>query len=70
MRFLQVLSNGALPPSEIQHRLGIKHRPTFRANYLHPALTAGLAEMTLPDKPTSRLQRYRLTEAGLRLQER
>ena len=64
MRFLQVLSNGALPPSEIQHRLGIKHRPTFRANYLHPALTAGLAEMTLPDKPTSRLQRYRLTEAG------
>ena len=64
VRLLRVLVDGALPPSEIQHRLGLKHRPTFRANYLHPALTAGWVEMTLPDKPTSRLQRYRLTEAG------
>ena len=64
VRLLRVLVDGALPPSEIQHRLGLKHRPTFRANYLHPALAAGWVEMTLPDKPTSRLQRYRLTEAG------
>ena len=63
-RLLQVLVDGALAPSEIQRILGIKHRPTFRANYLHPALAAGWVEMTIPDKPTSRLQRYRLTAAG------
>lgn len=28
------------------------------------ALAGGLIEMTLPDKPTSRLQQYRLTAAG------
>ncbi len=70
VRLLQVLADGAVPHSEIQRRLGIKHRPTFRANYLHRALAAGWAEMTLPDKPTSRLQRYRLTKAGQRLQAR
>ena len=30
-------------------------------------LDSGHIEMTLPDKPTSRLQRYRLTEVGHRL---
>ena len=64
VRLLQVLVDGALAPSEIQRVLGIKHRPTFRANYLYPALAAGWAEMTVPDKSTSRLQRYRLTAAG------
>ena len=61
---LILLKHEALAPSVLQERLSLKHRPTFRANYLHPALDAGLIEMTLPDKPSSRLQKYRLTEAG------
>ena len=38
----------------------------FRAAYLEPTLQAGLIEMTVPDKPRSSKQRYRLTPAGRR----
>jgi len=44
--------------------LGIKHRPTFRDNHLHPALDAELIEMTIPEKPSSSKQKYRLTDKG------
>ena len=63
-RLLETLIHGELAPSAIQQAVGIKHRPTFRANYLRPALEAGFIEPTLPDKPNSRLQRYRLTASG------
>ncbi len=39
-------------------------RTKFRHQVLTPLLEAGLVEMTIPDKPRSSLQRYRLTEAG------
>jgi len=39
--------------------LGLKHRPTFRDNYLLPAIKLGLVEMTIPEKPNSSLQKYR-----------
>lgn len=39
-------------------------RTKFRHQVLSPLLEAGLIEMTIPDKPRSSLQRYRLTEAG------
>jgi len=44
--------------------LKIKHRPTFRKNYLHPALSEKLIEYTIPEKPNNRLQKYRLTKKG------
>ena len=50
--------------AQLQKTLGLKHRPTFRRNYLHPALSAGVIEMSLSEKPNSRLQTYRLTNAG------
>jgi hypothetical protein len=34
---------------------------------LKPALEQGLVEMTIPDKPNSRLQKYRLTALGKQL---
>ena len=56
--------------SEIQELLGLHHRETFINNYLHPLLETGWIERTIPDKPRSRLQRYRATEAGLAMLRR
>lgn len=62
-QLLQVLEGGMLR-NEIQQALGLKGRKSFNARDLKPALDAGLVAMALPDKPSSRLQRYRLTEHG------
>jgi len=48
----------------LQRALGLKARKNFRLLYLVPALNAGLIEMTIPDKPRSSKQKYRLTEQG------
>lgn len=44
--------------NQIMTKLGIKAKENFRQNYLRPALKSGLVEMTIPDKPRSRNQRY------------
>ncbi len=49
---------------ELQATLGLADREHFRVATLVPALASGLVEVTIPDKPTSRLQRYRLTAAA------
>jgi ATP-dependent DNA helicase RecG len=43
---------------------GRSDRTKFRNQVLRPLLDAGLIEMTIPDKPTSSKQKYRLTEKG------
>ncbi len=43
------------------------NRTKFREQVLRPLLDQGLLEMTIPDKPQSRLQSYRTTEAGRRV---
>jgi Fic family protein len=48
----------------LQSALGLSDRKSFRERYLKPALADGLIEMTIPDKPNSRLQKYRLTDKG------
>ena len=64
-RLLPLLVKGELSASTCMERLGLTHRPTFRANYLNPPpLAAALIERTIPDKPNSRLQKYRLTAKG------
>ncbi len=49
---------------EIQRKLGLSHRENFRSNYLKPALELKLIEMTIPDKPISKNQQYKLSEKG------
>lgn len=51
---------------EIMTRLDLRHEDHFRINYLRPALDEGLVVLTLPDKPTSPAQKYRLTAKGRR----
>jgi ATP-dependent DNA helicase RecG len=58
---LSALGGKELSAIELMDALSLSHRPTFRANYLNPALEAGLIERTIPDKPNSRLQKYRRT---------
>ena len=45
--------------------MGLKNADHFRKAYILPAMAAGVLEMTLPEQPNSRLQRYRLTNKGL-----
>jgi len=42
----------------LMERLGLKAKEGFRRNYLHPAVEMNLIQMTIPDKPNSRNQRY------------
>ena len=58
-KLLHVLGDEELSAAEIMRRLGLSHRPTFRKNYLNPALEQGFINMTIPDKPNSRNQKYR-----------
>lgn len=58
-RLLAALGHEELSAAELMARLGLSHRPTFRKNYLTPALDRGLIERTIPDKPNSKNQKYR-----------
>jgi Fic family protein len=55
---------GEMSRETLQAALGLSDRKSFRERYLQPALAEGLIEMTIPDKPNSRLQKYRLTDKG------
>ena len=59
--------DGEANREQLQRALKLSDRKSFRSRYLLPALELGLIEMTLPDKPTSSLQKYRLTALGKKL---
>lgn len=62
-RLLGVL-HGERSRAELQLALALRDPDHVRELYVKPALAAGLIEMTLPDKPRSSKQRYRLTTVG------
>lgn len=61
---------GARSREELQEAAGIKDREHFRKAYLEPLLGHGWLERTIPDKPRSRLQRYKTTAAGAAVVEK
>ena len=44
--------------NELMELVGIKHKLTFRDNYLKPAIELGMVLMTVPSKPRSSKQKY------------
>lgn len=60
---------GEMSRQQLQRALGLKNDEHFRKAYLQPALDAGLIERTIPEKPRSPKQRYRITDAGRRAVE-
>ncbi len=61
---LIALLTGEMNRSQLQEAMKLRDRSHFTSAYLEPAIKAGLIEMTIPDKPKSRNQRYRRTVAG------
>lgn len=58
-KLLEIMKpNTPLSANEIMIRLGIKSKETLRNQYLNPAIKQGLINLTIPDKPTSKNQKY------------
>ncbi len=65
MRLISVLRDGVKTREKIMLLLNLKGRDNFRANYLIPAINAGLVAMLYPDNPRRKGQAYYLTQKGL-----
>jgi len=64
VRLLLDVAGEAKSRQALQSALALKDAKSFRRVYLQPALEAGWIEMTIPDKPRSSKQRYRITPLG------
>ena len=64
VRVLSVLLGGARSKSEVARNLGRKKPTRYLHDLMKQLIEKNLLELTLPDKPNSRLQKYRLTAKG------
>ena len=55
---------GEMTRGEIQEKLGLKDEKHFRENCQQAGVKLGLIEMTIPDRPRSSKQKYRITKKG------
>lgn len=62
---LTTASGGDKTREQLQTAADIKDREHFRKTFLEPLLSTGLLDRTIPDKPRSSKQRYRITPLGL-----
>lgn len=65
---LVLVCRDSMSRKALQNALSLSGEDNFRTNYLVPALKTGVIEMTLPDKPKSSQQKYRLSLEGKKLQ--
>lgn len=64
LRILSGAGEVGLSLKELLDASGLRDRKSFADRWLAPALEAGFIEMTVPDKPNSRMQRYKITASG------
>jgi len=57
-------AGSALSRLELQEASDLNDRKHFINAVIKPLLESGLLEMTIPDKPSSSKQKYRITERG------
>jgi len=60
-KLLSIL-NGEMSRTDMMAILNLKDKKSFVERYINPAIEQGLIELTIPDKPTSSKQKYRLTK--------
>ena len=61
--------DGTMSRLEIMQKMNLFNRDYFRLECLQPSLKEGIIQMTIPDKPKSRFQKYCLTDKGIELQK-
>lgn len=67
-KYAKMLTRFCVEPrtrAEMMEHIGIKERAYFKKSILDPLLAKGVITMTLPDKPTSKFQKY-VTKKGQR----
>ena len=64
LTILAALKDGAKKPAQLRDAVRLRNRQFFTNTYLKPMTDAGLIEMTIPERPNSSQQAYRLTEKG------
>ncbi len=57
-KLLSIMGDGYLSSAQIMAKVGLLHKPTFRKNYLLPALKLGVISMSHPKSPNSPKQKY------------
>ena len=66
---LQALGKRPLSANELTEILGLRSKTGAFKRTIKEQMERKFIEYTIPDKPNSRLQKYRLTDAGKRLLE-
>ena len=69
-RVIRLLSNAPMSKAELSMNLGQKRISASLHQVARHLLAEGLIEYTMPDRPRSRLQQYRLTDMGKELESR
>ena len=62
--FLKCFQDVPLKASELRQRMNLSDRKSFNDKYIKPCLERKWIEMTIPDKPNSQNQAYRITQRG------